>query len=283
MVKDIYQLRDYMNKKTIDKDMINLYKERKDEKRISFDQDYFFSFLEDVHELVLLDYLRSAFTEDDVFILSKKVQYKLNLILKENKTENIEEKVSFFMNSIPELRISVLESADTIFNDDPASDTVQEVILCYPGFLAIFNYRVAHLFYRMGLKFMARLISEDAHSKTGIDINPGATIGRNFFIDHGTGIVIGETCVIGDNVKVYQGVTLGALSLKDGNSLRGKKRHPTIENNVTIYSNAAIFGGETVIGENSTIGAVTYITSSVPKNSVVYAINGQTTIASKKH
>lgn len=124
--------------------------------------------------------------------------------------------------------------------------------------------------YELDLKFLARLATEDAHRSTGIDINPGATIGKDFFIDHGTGIVIGETTIIGDRVKLYQSVTLGALSLKNSDALRGKKRHPTVENDCTIYSSASILGGETVIGEGSTIGSNTFITKSIPKRSLVY-------------
>jgi len=156
-----------------------------------------------------------------------------------------------------------------IYNGDPAAQSIDEIVACYPGAYAIFVYRYAHYLYNINLKSIARIMSEYAHSKTGIDIHPGATIGKNFCIDHGTGIVIGETCEIGDDVKVYQGVTLGALSLKNVDILRGAKRHPTIKNNVVIYSSASILGGETIIGNNVVIGSNAFIVSSIDDNSMV--------------
>lgn len=181
-----------------------------------------------------------------------------------------EDRSQEFLDSLPEIRKSAYRSAVAIYNGDPSSKSLQEVILCFPGFEAILSYRIAHKILQLGLPFEARLISEEAHGRTGIDIHPSATIGEDFFIDHGTGIVIGETTIIGNNVKIYQGVTLGALSLSKGKALAGQKRHPTIEDNVTIYSSAAIFGGKTVIGHDSTIGAVVRLMESVPPYSVVY-------------
>jgi len=157
--------------------------------------------------------------------------------------------------------------AEAAYKGDPAARNIDEVILAYPGFYAIFVHRVAHEFRKLGLDLMARIMSEYAHSKTGIDIHPGATIGESFFIDHGTGVVIGETTEIGKNAKIYQGVTLGALSFPkdhDGNIIKGQKRHPTIEDNVTIYAGATILGGNTVIGEGAVIGGNVWITESVP-------------------
>ena len=141
---------------------------------------------------------------------------------------------------------------------------MDEIIFCYPGLFAVTVYRLAHVLYALGVPLLPRIMTEHAHSVTGIDINPGATIGKYFFIDHGTGIVVGETTVIGDHVKVYQGVTLGALTTRGGQSLRGKKRHPTIEDNVTIYAGASILGGGTVIGRDSVIGSNVFITHSIP-------------------
>lgn len=155
------------------------------------------------------------------------------------------------------------------YRGDPAARNYDEIILAYPGFYAVFTHRIAYEFQKRGLDLVARIMSEHAHSKTGIDIHPGASIGTGFFIDHGTGVVIGETTIIGNNVKVYQGVTLGALSFpkdEDGNIIRGKKRHPTIEDNVTIYAGATILGGDTVIGEGAVIGGNVWITESVPPN-----------------
>ncbi|MDO4266683.1 MAG: serine O-acetyltransferase EpsC, partial [Eubacteriales bacterium] len=144
--------------------------------------------------------------------------------------------------------------------------SIEEVVLSYPGIYTVMVYRYAHVLYGLGIPFLPRIMSEYAHSKTGIDINPGAEIGRSFFIDHGTGIVIGETTKIGNNVKIYQGVTLGALSTRKGQQLAGKKRHPTIEDNVIIYANATVLGGLTVIGKNSVIAGNSFIVESVPEN-----------------
>src|SRR5574344_1269622 len=155
------------------------------------------------------------------------------------------------------------------FDSDPACDSYEEIISAYPGFTATFYHRIAHILYNENNKIVARVISEQAHFLTGIDIHPGAKIGSPFFIDHGTGIVIGETSVIGNYVKLYQGVTIGALSLSKGQGLRGMKRHPTIGNNVTIYSGASILGGESVIGDNVVIGSNVFLTYSIPANTKV--------------
>ena len=158
---------------------------------------------------------------------------------------------------------------DFFYECDPAADSLDEIKLTYPGFRAILLYRIAHILYKKGMKLEARIISEYGHSRTGIDIHPACEIGSPFFIDHGTGIVIGETTDIGKYVKIYHGVTLGALSLKGGSALRGKKRHPTIQDHVTIYSGASILGGDTVIGENVTIGSNVFIVNSVLKDTKV--------------
>jgi serine O-acetyltransferase len=149
------------------------------------------------------------------------------------------------------------------YDGDPAAYSKDEIIFSYPGFYAIMINRLAHELYKLSVPIIPRIMTEYAHNLTGIDIHPGATLGKYFFIDHGTGIVIGETTVIGDNVKVYQGVTLGALSTRGGQKLKSVKRHPTIEDNVTIYSGASILGGETVIGKNAVIGSNAFITASV--------------------
>ncbi|MCH7408846.1 serine acetyltransferase [Belliella sp. DSM 111904] len=160
------------------------------------------------------------------------------------------------------------QDVDAMFAGDPASKSRAEILRCYPGFYAIAAYRIAHELYLLGVKMIPRIITEYAHSKTGIDIHPGASIGHHFCIDHGTGLVIGETTVIGNYVKLYQGVTLGALSVhKEDADL---KRHPTIEDNVVIYSGATILGGNTVIGKNSVIGGNVWLTKSIPANSKIY-------------
>lgn len=174
-----------------------------------------------------------------------------------------------FMRKIPEIQRLLILDVEAMFNGDPAAQSREEIIFSYPGMFAIFVYRMAHELYLQKVPFIPRIMTEYAHGGTGIDINAGATIGEYFFIDHGTGIVIGETTEIGNHVKLYQGVTLGALSTRSGQLLAGKKRHPTIEDNVTIYSNATILGGQTVIGEGATIGGNTFITASVEKNAKI--------------
>lgn len=171
-----------------------------------------------------------------------------------------------FIEQLDDITLSLQKDLEFFYQSDPASKSYDEIVLTYPGFRAIFHYRIAHIFYNQNEYLVARTISEFAHSKTGIDIHPGASIGDYFFIDHGTGIVIGETTVIGHHVKIYQGVTLGALSLTNGRSLEGQKRHPTVCDYVTIYANASIFGGNTVIGENVIIGANCIVLESVEEN-----------------
>lgn len=173
-----------------------------------------------------------------------------------------------YISELPYILEKLNLDAEAILNCDPASLSIQEVYMAYPGFYAIAIYRLANVLYKEGFPLVPRLMTEYAHRQTGVDINPGATIGESFFIDHATGVVIGETAIIKDHVKIYQGVTLGALFVNK--SLKKTKRHPTIESNVTIYANATILGGETVIGENSTIGGNAWLTESVPANSTVF-------------
>ncbi len=168
-----------------------------------------------------------------------------------------------FFSQFEVVKEKLLLDAKAGYDGDPAAYSIDEVILSYPGFYAIYIYRLSNILHREGIPFIPRIMSEFAHSRTGIDINPGATIGESFFIDHGTGVVIGETCVIGSNVKIYQGVTLGALSTKGGQRLKNVQRHPTILDNVTIYAGATILGGETTIGENAVIGGNAFVTKSV--------------------
>lgn len=177
-------------------------------------------------------------------------------------------RVNNFFEHLSNIYELLLEDAYAILNSDPAAKTIDEVITAYPGFFAIFVYRMAHLLCRQQCTLLSRFFTEYAHSKTGIDIHPAAKIGRSFAIDHGTGIVIGETTVIGDHVKIYQGVTLGALNVSK--SIASTKRHPTIEDGVVIYAGATILGGSTVVGAGSIIGGNVWLTYSVPPNSVVY-------------
>ena len=213
--------------------------------------------------------------------LTKEIQKALIYTMTHTKgsSDNIENSHCFalaektalaLIEEIPEIRRKVQLDTIAAFNGDPAAKSNEEVILSYPGLEAIVVHRIAHFLYKNGVPIIPRIMSEHVHGKTGVDIHPGATIGEYFFIDHGTGIVVGETTVIGNNVKIYQGVTLGALSTRGGQNLRGVRRHPTIEDNVTIYSNASVLGGDTVIGHDSIIGGSTFITESVPPESRIY-------------
>lgn len=178
-----------------------------------------------------------------------------------------------FLQKIPKIREFLATDVDAVFDGDPAAESADEIIFAYPGLYAITIFRFAHVLYQLNVPVIPRIMTEIAHSKTGIDINPGATIGKYFMIDHGTGIVIGETTEIGEHVKVYQGVTLGALSTSGGRKLFNKKRHPTIEDYVTIYSGASILGGDTVIGSGSVIGGNVFLTKSVAPNTKVSVKN----------
>ena len=174
-----------------------------------------------------------------------------------------------FICRMPYVQEMLLKDVQAGFDGDPAAHSKEDIIISYPGLFAIYVYRIAHELYVENVPLIPRIMTEYAHSRTGIDINAGAQIGEYFFIDHGTGVVIGETTIIGDHVKVYQGVTLGGLSTRQGQALSGVKRHPTIEDNVTIYSGSSILGGDTVIGHDSVIGGNAFITSSVPASTKV--------------
>lgn len=187
-----------------------------------------------------------------------------------------------FLEQIPTIQQLILKDVEAELEGDPAANSREEIIFSYPGIYAIFVYRIAHELYQLQVPFIPRIMTEHAHGKTGIDINPGATIGEYFFIDHGTGIVIGETTIIGRHVKLYQGVTLGALSLSQGQALSGVKRHPTIEDNVVIYANATILGGETVVGQNSVVAGNSFVTESIPPNTKVSAYIPELMLKSRK-
>lgn len=177
-----------------------------------------------------------------------------------------------FLSRLPQLRRTLQTDIAAAFDGDPAARTQEEILLCYPGIEAVYVYRIAHELLRLGVPYLPRIMTEWAHRETGIDIHPGASIGESFFIDHGTGVVIGETCSIGNRVTLYQGVTLGAWSFprdEDGQLIRGTKRHPTLEDDVTVYSNATILGGTTVVGAGSQIGSSVSLNRSVPPNTIV--------------
>ena len=179
---------------------------------------------------------------------------------------------------LPYIQKMLLKDVQAAYDGDPAAQSKEEVVFSYPGFYAITIHRIAHELYVLDVPLIPRFMSEYAHSATGVDIHAGAQIGEYFFIDHATGVVVGETTVIGNHVKIYQGVTLGALSLRAGQKLKGKKRHPTVEDNVTIYSNASVLGGETVIGAGSVIAGSAFVTESVPPNSRVTLRNQEVNV-----
>ena len=189
---------------------------------------------------------------------------QIALALPESEAVQASQIAQAVVAELPHIQQVLLTDIEATFDGDPAAANREEIVFAYPGLFAIFVYRVAHELYLRQIPMIPRMMTEYAHTRTGIDINPGAQIGPWFFIDHGTGIVIGETTVIGDHVKVYQGVTLGALTTRGGQSLRGKRRHPTIEDNVTIYAGASILGGDTVIGRDCVIGSNVFITHSIP-------------------
>ncbi len=210
-------------------------------------------------------------TEDEIEINLEQLKLDFrNLIspMEGRMNYSVKEICDQFFERITGVYKHLIDDANHYVDFDPAARSVESIILYYPGYYAISVYRLAHLLYKLEVPFVPRMMSEYAHSKTGIDIHPGANIGENFLIDHGTGIVIGETTIIGKNVKVYQGVTLGALYVQK--SMRGKKRHPTIEDNVIIYAGSTILGGDTVIGHDTVVGGNVWLTKSVPANSVVY-------------
>lgn len=232
---------------------------------------------DNVYKIYSLKNNMSATIEDVIFHLKKQIM----IVLKYSNTPNSindneldlksKELTLTFMKKIPSIRAMLETDVDAAYEGDPAASSKDEIILSYPGLFAISVYRIAHELFKLNIPMIPRIMTEYAHSITGIDIHPGATIGKYFFIDHGTGIVIGETTIIGEHVKIYQGVTLGGLSTRGGQSLRGTKRHPTIGNNVTIYSGASILGGETVIEDDVVVGGNTFIIKSVEKGTRVTA------------
>ncbi len=241
------------------------------------DREVVYSILEDLHKISFPGYFgtekflsKEAFAEGILISLYEKLQAQMRIILGDKA--QAEKLTAEFMKAIPKVQELLAKDVEAQLAGDPAASSKSEVILAYPGLYAIFVYRYAHILYKLEVPLLPRIMSEYAHGKTGIDINPGATIGEYFFIDHGTGIVIGETAIIGNGVKIYQGVTIGALSTRKGQALSGVKRHPTIEDNVIIYANATILGGDTVVGKNATVAGNTFVTESIPEDSKVSAM-----------
>ena len=242
------------------------------------DKDAIIDIIEKLRRIVFPGYFReknyrvynakhnlSLLIEDVMFNLTRQIAlvFQDSGELEESAQAHAQEICLDFFRQIPQVRALVQTDLQAAYDGDPAATGMAEIIFAYPGLYAITVYRLAHVLYTLKVPMVPRIMTEHAHSITGIDIHPGATVGEYFFIDHGTGIVVGETTVIGNNVKLYQGVTLGALSTRGGQNLRGKRRHPTIEDNVTIYAGASVLGGETVIGRDSVIGSNAFITSSI--------------------
>jgi len=248
------------------------------------DREMVYSILEDLHKISFPGHFGAekylsgeALAEGVLVSIYEKLgaQMEITLIGKveeEVRKERAEELTTSFIQKIPEVQSLLIKDVEAHMAGDPAANSTDEVILAYPGLYAIFVYRYAHILYQLGVPLLPRIMSEYAHGQTGIDINPGATIGEYFFIDHGTGVVIGETAIIGNGVRIYQGVTIGALSTRKGQGLSGVKRHPTIEDNVIIYANATILGGETVVGRNATVAGNTFVTESIPADAKVSAM-----------
>ncbi|MBU0474471.1 MAG: serine acetyltransferase [Bacteroidetes bacterium] len=249
-----------------------LLEKRKEYKPLNPIKSASHSFLNELLELLfphysVKNYYNSEEIVSKVYLLRRNLQ-EILISLNNGMEFKAKDCSKTFIENIPNVHSLLLRDAEAICKGDPAAKSVDEVILAYPGFSAIAIYRLAHELYKLNIPLLPRIFTEYAHQNSGIDIHPGATIGESFFIDHGTGIVIGETAHIGNNVKIYQGVTLGALSVdKD---LAETKRHPTIEDDVIIYSNAVILGGKTTIGKGAVIGGNVWLTRSVPANSVVF-------------
>ena len=242
------------------------------------DRQIVYSIIEDLHKITFPGYFNTekflsgeTFAEGLLLSLYDKLRVQMKVVF-EGQAERAEELTTEFISRIPEVQDLLSKDVKAQFAGDPAANSTNEIILAYPGLYAIFVYRYAHILYQLGVPLLPRIMSEYAHGQTGIDINPGATIGEYFFIDHGTGIVIGETAIIGNHVKIYQGVTIGALSTRKGQALSGTKRHPTIEDNVIIYANATILGGNTIVGRNATVAGNTFVTESIPADAKVSAM-----------
>jgi len=241
------------------------------EAKSSLDRSSIENFFKESLDFIFPGMLRKRFfdiSEMDSFLAKYLLELETILITVEVEKKKASEIVSEYSNQLINISMEIEKDARALLQGDPAAKNLVEVLLCYPGLIAIASHRIAHFFQKQKIAILPRLLSELAHEKTGIDIHPGAKIGESFFIDHGTGVVIGETAIIGNNVKMYQGVTLGALSVEK--KLAEIKRHPTIKDNCVIYSHATILGGDTIIGEHSVIGGNVWITKSIPPYSMVY-------------
>ena len=248
--------------------------------------------IKDIRRLIFPAYygeaaLMSLAPEDYAALLLERIEKQLfrqiALTLPEGQEDRAADLAAEMVAKLPQIAQKVQKDLEATFDGDPAAASREEILFSYPGLFAILVYRVAHELYHMQIPILPRMMSEYAHSHTGIDIHPGAQIGDYFFIDHGTGIVVGETTVIGDRVKLYQGVTLGALSTRDGHRSRAGQRHPTVEDDVTIYSGASILGGETVIGRGSVVGGNAFLTDSVREDTQVVIHAPETVFKSRRN
>ena len=272
-------LKDYGNVRAIDR-MENAFRQ--------LDQDVIIDIIQKLLQIIYPGYYRNkayriyhmestltVLIEDVIYNLSKQIAIALETIPayqddSPEKKQKMAQKISMdFFKQIPKIRAYAETDLQAAYDGDPAAVSKDEIIFSYPGLYAITVNRIAHELYLLKAPLIPRIMSEYAHGRTGIDIHPGATIGKYFFIDHGTGVVVGETTVIGEHVKIYQGVTLGALSTRAGQGLRDKKRHPTLEDYVTVYAGASILGGDTVIGKNAVLGSNVFITASIQPDSRV--------------
>ncbi|WP_453989937.1 serine O-acetyltransferase [Bacillus nitroreducens] len=236
-------------------------------------------FIDNIREVLLPEYYVTSVerTIENSLAKLESLQNKLQHLLSyKNDNMTAEQDTYQFLELLPRLREMIMKDVDAAFRKDPAAKSYEEIVLTYPGVFSIMVHRISHELHKMGYSLVSRGISEYSHSKTGIDIHPGATIGHSFFMDHGTGIVVGETTIIGNDVTLYQGVTLGAFSFdrdKNGEIIKGgKRRHPVIEDNVTIYAGATILGGDTVIGRDSIVGGNVWLTKSIPAGSKVVTV-----------
>jgi serine O-acetyltransferase len=237
--------------------------------KLSFDRKLLSSWADELFEWLFC--IHPAYTDENTFIY-KEIELKQRLaeFIDQTNQCNVSAEVFIepFFNTLPRIHALLKDDLEAFYNSDPAAASIDEVLYAYPGFFAISVHRLAHELFRLNVPLIPRLLSEYSHSKTGIDIHPAASIGERFLIDHGTGVVIGETCMIGNDVKIYQGVTLGALSVT--RAIAETRRHPTIGNRVVIYANATILGGNTEIGDDSVIGGNVWITRSIPAKSMVF-------------
>lgn len=241
------------------------------------DKEVVYGILEDLYKISFSEYLGEVFLEEDLNSLYERLLSQMEIALAREADEetckrDVKELTDAFFQKVPEVQELLMKDVEAHLSGDPAAKSKEEIVLAYPGLYTIFVYRYAHILYQLEVPLLPRIMSEYAHGKTGIDINPGATIGEYFFIDHGTGVVIGETAIIGNGVRIYQGVTIGALSTRKGQALSGVKRHPTIEDNVIIYANATILGGDTIVGRNATVAGNTFVTESIPADAKVSAM-----------